>query len=676
MKHLFFIFFLCLQVVQKIGAEGQKTFVLLTMLYNENNETRFNEYTTCLSINKNHPLIQKIHVLYDTTRDIPHNKSNMMHYIEEEGFEVTIIQRRPSYKEIIELANIYYPDSYIIVANADIFFNYTLQKLITYTKWETVFFALTRWNVQDDYTSLLLEGWGPYAPNMISADCWIFKTPFLPPVNSESIYMGSEGCDHKLASVMKKGGFIVKNPCLSIQACHLHLSQIRHYQEEQAVSKNSVDGIAVSWECLEGFEQDIKNYKEQAHLLKPYMNTSIKTQIYAPAYILMTMLYNEKDPKRINEYKTVLEINKSNKRIHTYHIFYDVSQDSENESENELLLYLKQNGYVITYIKDRISFGKIFSIANELYPNSYILCANADIFFDRSIEKLDSTQQWDKKCLALTRWNFQLQDQNYFIEGSPGGLPNYASQDAWILKTPIDISDVMYEIKMGVLGCDSGIAYAFAAQDYDISNPCASIRAFHLHTSQARTHEQKNAYKGPMKILPWTFLSTHTEDEIVLYYEMERVKLYDLFKVSKNKDAVSLILIIKEERNIYKRIEQQLSILKNKANPYIKNITILYEVTSKNKSEADLILDFYKREQLEVFLIEKNSLSKEELFSFISKHFMEQKVLIASGDIIFADKIPQNQTIIKGHQDAYGVLFDQKQMNNISISLIERMLLK
>ncbi len=631
MKQQRFIFFLCIFFVATLLAEIPKSFVLITMLYNEENSTRIQEYKTCFEYNKNHPLIEKIHVLYDTTRDIPGIKSIIKQYLEHQNCQISLIERRPSYKEIIEFANAQYPDSYVIIANGDIFFNDTLFKLTHYEQWKSVFFALTRWNVQDDNTTLLLEGFGPYMPNPMSADCWIFKTPFSAPLDSGSIYLGSEGCDNKLANVMQKAGYVVKNPCLSLQTCHLHQSQIRHYKDQKAQSNTSFKGAPIKWDCLDGFEEDRENYKSQAHLLKPYTHThngQVKEFYLPTTYVLITMLYNEQDPIRIKEYKLALQANKDNERISKIHVFYDISKDSLDETKNEMLNFIKKMGCSITYIKDRISFGELFLKANKQYLDSFVIFANADIFFDKSIEKLDSCKNWGKKCFALTRWNIQS-DDNYFLEGIQGGFPNFASQDAWIFKTPISVSETMKNIKMGVLECDGGIAHALLQEGYDVSNPCASVRAYHLHASQKRMHDVKKSYRGERVLLPWSFLETHTEDRLILEYELKRVQMYDFFKIPKKEDGISLVVLMTEERNLYKRLEIQLSLLKNKINPYIKNIFVLYKEEDFSKAEADALLDFLYREKITVIKIKNDFSTKEVSDRCASLHNMQNFIAIA-----------------------------------------------
>ena len=113
-----------------------KQFVLITSLYNETNEARRQEYITCLKNNITHPMIKKIHIIYDKAKD---DKNNNFRTVlknlamqEPKKLKITIISGRPSYSYCFELANTKYPNSSVILSNGDIFFNETLQTLDNY----------------------------------------------------------------------------------------------------------------------------------------------------------------------------------------------------------------------------------------------------------------------------------------------------------------------------------------------------------------------------------------------------------------------------------------------------------------------------------------------------------------------------------------------------------------
>lgn len=194
------------------------TYTLITFLYNEKNEVRLNEYKSCIENNLNHPRIDSIHVLYDTSRD---DEICSLHaFLQSKGITITYVSDRPTYSDCFSLANKLYPRKNIILSNSDIFFNETLD-LLDSISLQNNFIALTRWNLTET-GELVIHNC------LYSQDTWIFSTPFND-FCQYPIQMGIPACDGKLIKQAKLAKIPTINPCLSIQCCHLHLSQLRHY---------------------------------------------------------------------------------------------------------------------------------------------------------------------------------------------------------------------------------------------------------------------------------------------------------------------------------------------------------------------------------------------------------------------------------------------------------------
>lgn len=208
-------------IVSNIVA--QNNFILITVLYNETNIKRLQEYITCLECNVAHPLIEKVHVIYDRVRDDADNK--LLQLLKEKSVSLTYVTGRPTYNLCFKLANKHYPNKRIILSNTDIYFNDTLLLLQEYDL-TNKFLALTRWDVQRNGTMQLQRArYG--RDNIWSQDSWIFQTP-LPDFMDDTIQLSTINCDTWIAYEAKKVGLEVINPCLDIQCCHLHLSQVRH----------------------------------------------------------------------------------------------------------------------------------------------------------------------------------------------------------------------------------------------------------------------------------------------------------------------------------------------------------------------------------------------------------------------------------------------------------------
>lgn len=200
-------------------------FKLITSLYNETNKARFAEYRVCLEKNLEHPLIDEVYVIYDTSKDDDNNE--LLKYLETKKVTISFVDGRPTYGHCFHIANAYFPNSNVIISNADIYFNDTLKFLESYNL-SNKFLALTRWDVLPN-GQLRLFG-GMHYPRSDSQDVWIFRTPLRSFAN-DNIRMGLLDCDGRIAFQARQVGLQVINPCKTIQCCHLHLSNVRNYPE-------------------------------------------------------------------------------------------------------------------------------------------------------------------------------------------------------------------------------------------------------------------------------------------------------------------------------------------------------------------------------------------------------------------------------------------------------------
>ena len=210
-------------------------FILITTLYNETNKKRIQEYKKCIKQNIANPLIQTVHVVYDTMKDKQNKEKNeLLQFLCSKDVAITYHSGRPSYGFCFQLAQMNYPEYKIILCNGDIYFNETLTKLVEYDL-TGKFLALTRWDERSD--SKLV----PYRrmrrrDTTDSQDAWIFQLP-LPPFEQDNIKMGIPLCDCRIAYQAKKAGLTVINPCKTIQCVHVHRSRKRNYNMRRELQK-------------------------------------------------------------------------------------------------------------------------------------------------------------------------------------------------------------------------------------------------------------------------------------------------------------------------------------------------------------------------------------------------------------------------------------------------------
>lgn len=224
MKKEFFLLLIVSCFLKLAGAENK--FVYITFLYNEQRPERAREYIKCLELNLAHSSFDTFHIIYDMTRDIVSGKSEILSFIQSKNIKVTYINGRPTFRYLFSLANELYPHRKILIGNADIYFNDTLERLESYDL-TNEFLVLTRWNLQSDGSiAPFLYTKGGMRDN--SQDAWIFKTP-MREFTMADLELGTPGCDSKIAYRAQESGLTVINPCYSIQAIHMHLSGIRNY---------------------------------------------------------------------------------------------------------------------------------------------------------------------------------------------------------------------------------------------------------------------------------------------------------------------------------------------------------------------------------------------------------------------------------------------------------------
>ena len=236
-----------------VCAHDDAPFVLITLLYNETNQQRQQEYIKCIDRNCDHPLIQVVHVLYDTAKDDDENV--LLNYLKSKEVIITYIEGRPTYGRCFDMANDQYANYKVIICNGDIYFNDTLQYLVDYDL-TGKFLALTRWEERSDGSIT------PYRrrygrrrrltrETRDSQDAWIFQTP-LCKFQKSDIKMGMPLCDCRIAYQAQKSGLKVFNPCKTIQCIHVHRSGQRHYTRNDLCRVRHEPYITLGWCVLKG----------------------------------------------------------------------------------------------------------------------------------------------------------------------------------------------------------------------------------------------------------------------------------------------------------------------------------------------------------------------------------------------------------------------------------------
>ncbi len=246
-------------------------------------------------------------------------------------------------------------------------------------------------------------------------------------------------------------------------------------------------------------------------------------------FVLITNLYNETNPARINEYITCLERNLSLSLIDTVHVIYDKAKDSSDKAQNKLLKYLKSKKVRMTYVHTRPTYAYCFHVANTLYSHRKVIFCNADIYFNQTLRRLVD-YDLSNKFIALTRWNV-WKDGSLKPYIWPDGTQAEYSQDTWIFQTPLKKFEDE-TIQIGVPHCDGKIAYQAHISDLKVFNPCLTIQSCHLHLSGIRNYGYV-PFPGDGKIMkvPWVALgkdhriySSINKKSLLLFRTMKAIR--------------------------------------------------------------------------------------------------------------------------------------------------------
>ena len=196
---------------------------LFTQFFVPPDKIRKKEIFGCLRRNIRNPCFTRIFLLNESTIDpqyIPDDPEGKV-----EQFQ---IGKRMDFVSIYQFITTRNLQGYIVIANADIYFNQTLSSIQnTNLHKEKSIITLLRYNLNYSYDELEIFG-----PRYDSQDSWIFHTNYC--VSSKywkgfNIPIGTVGCDNKILYIFKILGFTIFNVPKLIQSIHWQDSKFRNY---------------------------------------------------------------------------------------------------------------------------------------------------------------------------------------------------------------------------------------------------------------------------------------------------------------------------------------------------------------------------------------------------------------------------------------------------------------
>ncbi len=203
------------------GAETER--VLAISLYDEKNQERMEEYLDCLQRNLQH--FDAVAIFYERSNGTMYAKVNKLLNTPGLSHKAVVIwvtiSDRPTFDEIFNCVDFIFPRAIVVTANADIAFDATINKINPVTIRDS-FFVLSRQETPEctgGRGGMIMNHFG--LPNTWSADAWIYRTPRK--VNFRAHFpVGTFHCDSFLNYHIGKSGYPLYNPCLSVNAFHIH----------------------------------------------------------------------------------------------------------------------------------------------------------------------------------------------------------------------------------------------------------------------------------------------------------------------------------------------------------------------------------------------------------------------------------------------------------------------
>jgi hypothetical protein len=209
---------------------------------------------------------------------------------------------------------------------------------------------------------------------------------------------------------------------------------------------------------------------------------------------LLIAFYVDPYPARCAEFLECIHRNASSSSIDRIHIFVEDPIQINVLTEQYPAFRLRK----VTLVPHgrRVTYRDLFTYANAQLQGRPVIIANADIFFDHTLARLDG-YDLRGELLCLSRWDVQSDGRARLFDYSD-------SQDAWIFDSPIPEFHCMFNL--GVPGCDNRIAWEAQRAGLRLLNPSRSVRANHLHLTGVRRYCDR--IMGAVETIPATYLNT------------------------------------------------------------------------------------------------------------------------------------------------------------------------
>lgn len=250
---------------------------------------------------------------------------------------------------------------------------------------------------------------------------------------------------------------------------------------------------------------------------------------------LIMQFYIDNNPVRQKEILQTLYLNVHNRYIDRIYLFNERLYTEEE-------LGISSDKIIQVNINERLTFEMIYNLIEKYNIEGFIVIANSDIFFDRSIERIKQHDLLSKNILSLCRYEYKphlkLKDCKLFDNGRPD------SQDVWIFHSQNNIKQdyrKIFNFYMGKAGCDNKLIYLFQILGYQCYNEPMIVKSYHNHNVPVRNYDTKEKVPPPYCAIYPVLKKTdkpHPMESFNILLENENLSNYLINKINKNQPFI------------------------------------------------------------------------------------------------------------------------------------------
>ena len=201
---------------------------------------------------------------------------------------------------------------------------------------------------------------------------------------------------------------------------------------------------------------------------------------------LFTQFYIDNNKERAQEIINSLILNLHNKSVDK---IYLLNEKIYNDDELGFESNKWKDKLVQVNINKRLTYKDVFDYVDDEKINGYIVIHNSDIFFDSHINNIKKSNCHNEKIYCQLR--IEYEERKHLKDCKLFG-PRQDSQDSWMFHSNFNINKKhrhIFDMKLGIPGCDNNVAYLFTILGYICYNEPLFIKTYHYHLTQKRNYD-------------------------------------------------------------------------------------------------------------------------------------------------------------------------------------------